>query len=91
LAAACAPIPTHSEGCRQEEKQGNRQEQNSSSKIIVLTSKFFELLRQFSVLFLQGEEAPANLRQVPNNGLKKAEQKINPQIMIQRASLSVNT
>jgi hypothetical protein len=76
LAAACAPIPTHSEGCRQEEKQGNRQEQNSSSKIIVLTSSFLELLGQLSIFFFQGEETPTNFRQVPNNGLKKAEQKL---------------
>jgi hypothetical protein len=57
----------------------------------VLTSYVLKLLGQLSVLFLQGEEAPTNLRQVPNNRLKKAKQKINPRIMVRRESLSVNT
>jgi hypothetical protein len=59
--------------------------------VAVLTSSFVELLGQLSVLFLQGEEAPTNLRQVPNNRLKKAKQKINLRVMVWRASLSVNT
>jgi hypothetical protein len=50
-----------------------------------------EFLGKLSIFLLQGEEAPANLRQVPNNGLKKAEQKINLRVLIRRASLSVNT
>jgi hypothetical protein len=66
-------------------------ERNSTSKVVVLTSSFVELLGQLLVLFLQGEEAPTNLRQVPNNRLKKAKQKINSQVMVRRASLSVNT
>jgi hypothetical protein len=57
----------------------------------VLTSYVLKLLGQLSVLFHQAEEAPTNLRQVPNNGLKKAKQKINPRFMVRRASLSVNT
>jgi hypothetical protein len=57
----------------------------------VLTTYVLELLGQLSVLFLQGEEAPTNFRQVPNNRLKKAKQKINPRVIVRRASLSVNT
>jgi hypothetical protein len=57
----------------------------------VLTSYVLELLGQLSVFFLQGEEAPTNFRQVPNNRLKKAQQEINPRVMVRRASLSVNT
>jgi hypothetical protein len=57
----------------------------------VLTSYVLELLGQFSVFFFQGEEAPTNFRQVPNNRLKKAQQEINPRVMVRRASLSVNT
>jgi hypothetical protein len=59
--------------------------------VAVLTSSFVELLGQLSVLFLQGEETPANLRQVPNNRLKKARQEISLWVMVWRASLSVNT
>jgi hypothetical protein len=66
-------------------------EQISTRKVAVLTSSFVELLGQFSVLLLQGEEAPTNLRQVPNNRLKKAWQEINLWVMVWRASLSVNT
>jgi hypothetical protein len=66
-------------------------EQKFTSKVAILTSSFLELLGQLSVFFFQGEETPTNSRQVPNNGLKKAEQKINPRVMIRRASLSVNT
>jgi hypothetical protein len=57
----------------------------------VLTSYVLKLLGQFSVFFFQGEEAPTNFRQVPNNRLKKAQQEINPRVIVRRASLSVNT
>jgi hypothetical protein len=52
-------------------------EQKLTSQVEVLTPNFLETLGKFSILLLQGEEAPANLRQVPNNGLIKAELKIN--------------
>jgi hypothetical protein len=42
-----------------------------ASKVAILTPSFLELFGQLSIFFLQGEEAPANLRQVPNNGLKR--------------------
>jgi hypothetical protein len=48
----------------------------------VLTSYVLKLLGQFSVFFFQGKEAPANLRQVPNNRLKKAQQEINPRVIV---------
>jgi hypothetical protein len=57
----------------------------------VLTSYVLELLGQLSVFFFQGEEAPTNFRQVPNNRLKKAQQEINPRVIVRRTSLSVNT
>jgi hypothetical protein len=57
----------------------------------VLMLYVLELLGQFLVFFFQGEEAPANFQQAPNNRLKKAQQEINPQVIVRRASLSVNT
>jgi hypothetical protein len=57
----------------------------------VLTSHVLELLGQFSVFFFQGEEAPTDFRDIPNNKLKKAQQEINPRVIVRRASLSVNT
>jgi hypothetical protein len=57
----------------------------------VLMSYVLELLGQLSVFFFQGEEAPTNFQQVPNNRLKKSQQEINPRVMVRRASLSVNT
>jgi hypothetical protein len=42
----------------------------------VLTSYVLKLFGQFSVFFFQGEEAPTNFRQVPNNRLKKTQQEI---------------
>jgi hypothetical protein len=57
----------------------------------VFTSYVLKLLGQLSVLFFQSEEALTNLRQVHDNRLKKAKQKINHRVIVRRASLSVNT
>jgi hypothetical protein len=48
-------------------------EQEVKEEEAVLTSYVLKLLGQFSVFFFQGEEAPTNFRQIPNNGLKKAQ------------------
>jgi hypothetical protein len=85
-------IPGHSRKSRVTNKIARMQsELEVKEEEGVLTSYVLELLGQLLVLFLQGEEAPTNLRQAPNNRLKKAKQKINPRVMVRRASLSVNT
>jgi hypothetical protein len=85
-------IPGHSRKIRVTNKKARMQsELEVKEEKGVLMSYGLELLGQLSVLFLQGEEAPTNFRKVPNNRLKKAKQKINPRVMVRRASLSVNT
>jgi hypothetical protein len=57
-------------------------EQEVKEEEAVLTSYVLKLLGQFLVFFFQGEEAPTNFRQIPNNGLKKAQQEINPRVIV---------